>query len=80
MAVTHIVPDLGTSSLARATSFYVDVLGLEVVMDHGWIVIRPDPTRPEVQLSLMTHDATASSSGIRAGTWRTSSDRSWATT
>lgn len=59
MAVTRIVPDLKSDSLAEATAFYVDVLGLEVVMDHGWIVTLSDPSRPEVQLSLMTHDATA---------------------
>ncbi|RSN13643.1 bleomycin resistance protein [Amycolatopsis sp. WAC 04182] len=28
-------------------------------MDHGWIVTLADPERPEVQLSLMTHDETA---------------------
>ncbi|MFD0812104.1 VOC family protein [Amycolatopsis umgeniensis] len=40
-------------------AFYVQVLGFEVVMDHGWIVTLADPERPEVQLSLMTHDETA---------------------
>lgn len=59
MATTRIVPDLTSSSLLEATAFYVDVLGLEVVMDHGWIVTLSDPARPEVQLSLMTHDETA---------------------
>lgn len=59
MAVRRIVPDLTSSSLLEATAFYVDVLGLEVVMDHGWIVTLADPERREVQLSLMTHDATA---------------------
>ncbi|WP_410660387.1 VOC family protein [Amycolatopsis sp. lyj-112] len=34
------------------------MLGFEVVMDHGWIVTLADPNRPEVQLSLMTHDET----------------------
>lgn len=59
MAVTRIVPDLTTTSLAETTAFYVEVLGLQVVMDHGWIVTLADPMRPKVQLSLMTHDATA---------------------
>jgi catechol 2,3-dioxygenase-like lactoylglutathione lyase family enzyme len=59
MAVTRIVPDLRSESLAEATAFYVDVLGLEVVMDHGWIVTLADAERPGVQLSLMTHDASA---------------------
>ena len=59
MAVTRIVPDLTSRSLAEATSFYVGVLGLQVVMDHGWIVTLADPQRPGVQLSLMTHDESA---------------------
>jgi catechol 2,3-dioxygenase-like lactoylglutathione lyase family enzyme len=59
MAVTRIVPDLHCDSLTAAVEFYVGVLGLQVVMDHGWIVTLADPERPEVQLSLMTHDETA---------------------
>src|SRR3954452_18036337 len=42
-----------------AVAFYTRVLGLRVVMDHGWIVTLADPQRPEAQLSIMTHDATA---------------------
>jgi catechol 2,3-dioxygenase-like lactoylglutathione lyase family enzyme len=45
--------------MAEATAFYTGVLGMQVVMDHGWIVTLSDPHRPEVQLSLMTHDETA---------------------
>lgn len=59
MAVTRMVPDLSSTSLARATAFYTSVLGLRVVMDHGWIVTLADPQRPEVQLSIMTEDVTA---------------------
>jgi catechol 2,3-dioxygenase-like lactoylglutathione lyase family enzyme len=60
MAVTRIVPDLHCDALEAAVEFYVAVLGLQVVMDHGWIVTLASPDRPEVQLSLMTHDETAS--------------------
>ncbi|MGS2617829.1 VOC family protein [Micromonospora sp. LZ34] len=59
MAVSRIVPDLKSMSLEAAKAFYTQVLGLQVVMDHGWIVTLADPRRPHVQLSLMTHDATA---------------------
>ncbi|MEU4803932.1 VOC family protein [Actinosynnema sp. NPDC023587] len=59
MAVNRVVPDLRSASLPDAIAFYTGVLGLRVVMDHGWIVTLADPTRPEVQLSLMTHDETA---------------------
>lgn len=38
MAVRRIVPNLQTSDPPRARAFYTDLLGLEVVMDHGWIL------------------------------------------
>jgi catechol 2,3-dioxygenase-like lactoylglutathione lyase family enzyme len=59
MSVRRVVPDLTTLSITEATAFYTRVLGLQVVMDHGWIVTLADPERSAVQLSLMTHDATA---------------------
>ena len=59
MAVTRIVPDLKSHSLAEATAFYVDVLGLEVVMNMSWIVTLAAPGNPKLQISLMTEDATA---------------------
>jgi catechol 2,3-dioxygenase-like lactoylglutathione lyase family enzyme len=45
--------------LPESRRFYEAVLGLEPVMDHGWIVTLADPQRPEVQISLMTHDRSA---------------------
>lgn len=59
MSVQRIVTDLPSAALPAAQQFYADVLGLVTVMDHGWIVTMSDPTHPGVQLSLMTHDATA---------------------
>lgn len=59
MSVHRVVPDFSSDSLEAATAFYGDVLGLQPVMNHGWIVTLADPERPQVQLSLMTYDATA---------------------
>lgn len=59
VTVNRVVPDLKTGSMKDAVAFYTRVLGLQVVMDHGWIVTLADPQRPEAQLSIMTHDATA---------------------
>lgn len=55
-----MVPDLKSDSLEKTKAFYIEVLGLRVVMDLGWIVTLADPERPSIQLSLMSHDATAS--------------------
>ncbi len=38
MAVRRIVPNLHAADPARARAFYAELLGLEVVMDHGWLV------------------------------------------
>jgi catechol 2,3-dioxygenase-like lactoylglutathione lyase family enzyme len=59
MFVQRVVPDLTSRSLDEARRFYRDVLGLQPVMDHGWVVALADPRRPEARLQLMTHDQTA---------------------
>lgn len=38
MAVKRIVANIPAQQVDAARAFYVDVLGLEVVMDLGWIV------------------------------------------
>lgn len=45
--------------LSAAKAFYGDVLGMQAVMDHGWIVTLADADRPSAQISLVTHDETA---------------------
>ena len=35
--VKRIVVNINTREIAAAARFYQDILGLEVVMDHGWI-------------------------------------------
>lgn len=60
MAIKRVVPDLKCESLEQTAAFYTGVLGFKLVMDLGWIVTLADPERPGVQLSLMTHDETAS--------------------
>jgi catechol 2,3-dioxygenase-like lactoylglutathione lyase family enzyme len=59
MAVSRVVPDFKSRSLEGPRSFYTEVLGLRVVMDHGWIVTLADPQRPDAQLTVMTHDPRA---------------------
>ena len=60
MAVQRIVTNLQCSSLEQTVQFYTNVLGMKVVMDHGWIVTLADSEQPHIQLSFMTHDQTAS--------------------
>ena len=58
MAVLRIVPNLLSESVSDSTEFYRSVLGLDVVMDLGWIATVAGST-PTVQLSAITRDETA---------------------
>lgn len=37
MKVLRIVPNIAVSDTTQAKVFYQDLLGLELLMDHGWI-------------------------------------------
>ena len=38
MAVKRVVANIATPDPARAAAFYGELLGMPVVMDHGWII------------------------------------------
>ena len=56
MSVRRIVPDIRSKQLDTSRQFYVDVLGLEVAMDMGFIVTLRSSTNPTAQVSLMRDD------------------------
>ena len=60
MSAERVVADLTGRSLEDAKAFYGRVLGLEPVMDHGWIVTLADPNRPGAQIGLATADENTS--------------------
>src|ERR1700735_4107071 len=60
MNVRRVVPDFQAPDPAGSTEFYSEVLGLEPVMDLGWIVTFAAPGNPDAQISVMSEDATAS--------------------
>lgn len=59
MQIRRVVPDLSSADPQRAAEFYTDVIGLRVVMDHGWIVGLGSPSHPNAQLQLMSRDESA---------------------
>ncbi|HEY6759560.1 MAG TPA: VOC family protein [Baekduia sp.] len=59
MAVKRIVADLHAGDPGASRGFYEQVVGLEVAMDHGWIVTFAAPGDHRVQLSVMAQDASA---------------------
>jgi hypothetical protein len=50
-AVQRVVPDLKSEHLDQVRRLYAHVLGLEPVMDHGWIVTFADPGTGTCQIS-----------------------------
>ena len=51
MAVLRIVANIAAADPATARTFYGDILGLDTVMDHGWIVTYAGATRMAPQVS-----------------------------
>ncbi len=61
MSVRRIVPDIRSKQLDTSRQFYVDVLGLAVAMDMGFVMTLQSSTNPTAQVTLMRDDG---SSGI----------------
>jgi catechol 2,3-dioxygenase-like lactoylglutathione lyase family enzyme len=57
--VRRVVPDFRGEDPAASRKFYEEVLGLQVVMDHGWILTFAAPDNPAAQISVMRRDASA---------------------
>ncbi|MFI1395793.1 VOC family protein [Streptomyces sp. NPDC020681] len=61
MSVRRVVPDIRTASaesMAESREFY-GLIGLEEVMNLGWVMTLASPSNPTAQLTLATHDASA---------------------
>ncbi|MFF5607155.1 VOC family protein [Streptomyces sp. P9-2] len=58
MTVRRVVPNLHSEDPGKNGEFY-SLLGLDEVMDLGWIRTLASPSNPTAQLSVMTGDATA---------------------
>jgi catechol 2,3-dioxygenase-like lactoylglutathione lyase family enzyme len=51
MAVKRIVANIETDRIGDAKAFYGGILGLDVVMDHGWLVTYAGKNRALAQVS-----------------------------
>jgi len=54
MAVLRVISNLATGDVAAAQAFYGDFLGLDLVMDHGWIQTFASDARMAPQVSIAT--------------------------
>lgn len=53
MKVKRIVANIETPDIAAAKRFYGEVLGLDLLMDQGWIATYGSDERMRVQISIM---------------------------
>lgn len=51
MGVRRIVADINTKDISAAEPFYHDLLGLDLLMDHGWIATYGSGAQMSVQIS-----------------------------
>lgn len=54
MAVRRIVANIEAGDLAAARAFYGDILGMRIVMDHGWIMTFAAEAQAAPQVSIAT--------------------------
>jgi catechol 2,3-dioxygenase-like lactoylglutathione lyase family enzyme len=66
VTISRAVPNIKSDRPAETRDFFVDLLGLEVAMDIGWIVTVASPTDPAVQVSIISNDDMAAP-GISVG-------------
>lgn len=61
MKVKRIVPNILTPDPSKAKVFYQDILGLEILMDHGWIQTYGSDQKAPVQVSFAREGGSGSS-------------------
>jgi catechol 2,3-dioxygenase-like lactoylglutathione lyase family enzyme len=54
LKVKRIVSNVATSDVDKARAFYADILGLEVLMDLGWIRTYGSSAKMTLQVSVMS--------------------------
>lgn len=52
MTIRRVVPNIEAADPTASLAFYVDVLGLEVAMDMGWIITFASPSNATAQVSV----------------------------
>ena len=61
MLIKRIIPNISAGDLAKARQFYGDILGLETIMDLGWIITfaSPEEMTPQVSVAIEGGSGTA---------------------
>jgi uncharacterized glyoxalase superfamily protein PhnB len=66
VTISRAVPNIKSDLPTETRDFFVDLLGLEVAMDIGWVVTVGSPANPSVQVNIISNDDMAAP-GISVG-------------
>jgi catechol 2,3-dioxygenase-like lactoylglutathione lyase family enzyme len=66
MAISRAVPNIRSDQPAQTRDFFVDLFGLEVAMDMGWVMTLASPSNRSVQITIVAGDDMAAP-GITVG-------------
>jgi catechol 2,3-dioxygenase-like lactoylglutathione lyase family enzyme len=66
VTISRAVPNIKSDRPTETRDFFLDLLGLEVAMDLGWVVTLASPTNPSVQVTIIGNDD-MSAPGISVG-------------
>ena len=56
MTISRAVPNIKSDRPTETRDFFVDLLGLEVTMDLGWVATVASPTNPAIQVTIVSND------------------------
>lgn len=56
MDVKRIIPNISSTKMEESKVFYVEFLGLKIVMDMNWVVTFASPSNPSSQLNVVVSD------------------------
>ena len=56
MEIKRIVPNISSAQIDKSKEFYVNFIGLKLVMDMGWILTFASESNPTTQISLVKKD------------------------
>ncbi len=56
MSIRRVVPNIKAQHAEESRTFYTQFLGMDLAMDHGWIMTFITPDNPAAQISVLTAD------------------------
>jgi uncharacterized glyoxalase superfamily protein PhnB len=66
VTINRAVPNIRSDRPSETRDFFVELLGLEVAMDIGWVVTVASPTNPSAQVNIIGNND-MSAPGISVG-------------